>query len=310
MDLPLDHFPVFVANQVLTSQHLNDAFDYLDQQTRQTRSLLIGIGIVCGLEIKLGPQPAILLSRGCGVTSDGYLVVQPDDVTLVSYRSYTLPPDLDYPPFKDPVAKTPYAMWEMFPAGEPNTTALDSPADFLSDKAVLLFLELKKLGLRNCSPNNCDDKGWEVTATLRRLLIRSADLDKIIAAANALGTSLTSSDIDTVLSARLNLPDLRLRRFDVPNSHPATSNDVYAAFLRIFRSAGLAQALGAALSAAYAAFRPLLVSTWPTDPFVNFGTTFGFLDSAPANTNQVRFLQYYVDLFDNLVRAYDEFRWK
>ena len=65
MELSFDHFPVFEANQVLTSGHLNDAFDYLDQQTRQTRANLIGIGIVCGLEIKLDSSAgtAITLSK-------------------------------------------------------------------------------------------------------------------------------------------------------------------------------------------------------------------------------------------------------
>ena len=58
MELMLDHFPVFEANQVLTSGHLNDVFDYLDEQTRLTRSNLIGIGIVCGLEIKLDTAAA------------------------------------------------------------------------------------------------------------------------------------------------------------------------------------------------------------------------------------------------------------
>src|SRR5438874_6542667 len=98
MELTIDHFPVFEANQVLTSRHLNDVFDYLDQQTRLTRSNLIGIGIVCGLEIKLATSgaTAVLLSRGCGVTSEGYLIVEPEDVSLVSYRVYTLPPDVDY----------------------------------------------------------------------------------------------------------------------------------------------------------------------------------------------------------------------
>ena len=114
-------------------------------------------------------------------------------------------------------------MWELFPAGEAeHDRARQRPRSFLDDKAVLLFLELKKQGLRNCSPNNCDDKGSEVTATVRRLLIRTTDLDKIIAAANALGSGLTSSDLDAALSAKLNLPDLRVPRFDVPNSGPAT----------------------------------------------------------------------------------------
>ncbi|WP_341487014.1 SprB repeat-containing protein [Pararhizobium sp. A13] len=306
MDVLIDHFPVFEANQVLSSRHLNDVFDYLDQQTRWTRSHLIGIGIVCGLEIKLDTTagPAILLSRGCGVTSEGYLIVEPDDVSLVSYRTYTTPTDLKYPQFAG------YPLWELFPSGEPSTTQLDSPSNFLADKAVVLFLELKKEGLRNCSPNSCDDRGSEITTTVRRLLIESKNLDAIIAAAEGFGEGLTSTDIDKALSDRLNLPDIRLRRFDVLNSNPVTSDDLYAAFLRIFRSPGLATAMGEALSAAYAAFKQVLKPAHPTDPFAGFAARFDFLDVGLTDPAQVHFLQYYVDLFDDLVRAYDEFRWK
>ena len=307
MEILLDHFPVFEANQVLTSSHLNDVFDYLDQQERQTRSHLIGIGIVCGLEIGLTGS-TVALSKGCGVTSEGYLIVEPDELALVSYRTYTLPPDIDYPQFKDGANQ--YNLWELFEAGTPNTTPLSSPANFLDDKAVVLFLELKKEGLRNCSPNNCDDKGSQVTATVRRLLIAKSDADKIIAAANGLGSGLTSSDIDALLSARLNLPDLKLRRFDVTSTNPVTSNDVYTAFLNMVRTGGLATATGNALMAAYDAFKPLLVKNYAANPFANFVATYGFLDTAPANVTEVGFLQYYADLFDDLLRAYDEFRWK
>ena len=289
-----------------------------------TRSNLVGVGIVCGLEIKLDNSgtAAILLSKGCGVTAQGYLIIEPEDVPLVSYREkYTLPSDPDYSPFyllpTDPSIpkdatdkKVQYPLWELFPDGEPNTTSLSSPAGFLNDKAVLLFLELKRKGLRNCSPNNCDDKGAEVTASVKRLLIRRDDLKKIVTAANALGSGLTSSDLENALLAQLNLPDLRLMRFDVLNSGLTTSNDVFGAFLKAFQAGKLVAATGAALNAAYAAFQPLLQEAYPTNPFGDFNAAFGFLDNAPLTTAQVRFLQYYVDLFDDLLRAYDEFRWK
>jgi hypothetical protein len=307
MTILYDHFPVFEANQVLTSGHLNDVFDYLDQQERETRSYLIGIGIVCGLEIALSGS-TISLSKGCGVTSEGYLIVEPEDLSLVAYRPYLLPPDIEYPPFKS--GDNQYPLWELFEAGAPNTTPLGGPAGFLDDKAVLLFLELKKQGLRNCSPNNCDDKGSQVTTTVRRLLIVKSDLDKIIAAANALGSGLTASDIDSALSARLDLPDLRLHRFDVPNSDPVTSSDIYTAFLDMVRAGGLAHALSDALSATYTVFQPLVEASYSGNPFANFVTVYGFLDSAPTSAAQVTFLQYYADLFDDLLRGYDEFRWK
>jgi hypothetical protein len=319
-----DTYPVFEANQVLTNRHLNQVFDYLDEQERLTRANLIGIGIVCGLEIKLTTgNTSVLLSKGCGVTSEGYLIVEPaEEVALVEYKTYTLPDEVtEYLPFKydapDPndnnkTIRKQYDLWELFEAGEPNSTKLTAaPANFLNDKAVLLFLELKKDGLRNCSPNNCDDKGAEVTATVRRLLVRVADLMKIIAAANGQGTALTPADLESVLLARLKLPDIRLPRYNVPNTEPATSEDVYSGFLDVFRAYQVVSATGSALSEAYKAFEPLLLDDFPADPFAaDFSNKFGFLDTAPTSTGQVRFLQYYYDLFDDLLKAYDEFRWK
>src|SRR5262245_50639966 len=235
-----DNYPFFESNQVLADTHLNQGFNYLNEQERLTRANLIGIGIVCGLEIRLettSDAATVHILKGCGITSEGYLIVEPNDVALVSYREYTLPNDLDYPPFKDMSAtnRPQYPLWEMFPAGEPHTTLLGTPAGFLSDKAVLLFLELKKEGLRNCSPNNCDDKGSEVTATVRCLLVRINDLTQIIAEANTLGTHLTGTDLETMLLARLNLPDLRLPRYEAPNTNLVTSHEVLAAFLAVLQ---------------------------------------------------------------------------
>ncbi|MGE0275627.1 MAG: Ig domain-containing protein [Nitrospiraceae bacterium] len=314
MKFTQDIYPVFEANQVLSDLHLNEIFNYLDEQDRLTRANLIGIGIVCGLEISLqgtGAGSTIRLTRGCGVTSEGYLIVEPDDVALMSYRAYIPPNEPDYPPFMDQSSDgKQFDMWELFPAGEPDTTPLGSPDGFLGDKAVLLFLELKKEGLRNCSPNNCDDKGAKITATVRRLLIKVADLAKVIAAANQLEGNLTLADLNSALSTRLSLPDVRLPRYDVPSTSPVTSRDVLAAFLAVFQTGKLALQTGTALTAAYNAFKPLLQAAYPSNPFAAFAATFGFLDGAPKTTAQVRFLPYYVDFFDDLLKAYDEFRWK
>lgn len=327
-----DTYPIFEANQVLTNRHLNQVFNYLDEQERLTRANLIGIGIVCGLEIQLASDgKSIRLFKGCGVTSEGYLLVElkreeppivKEEVALTFYKDYQLPEEAEeYLPFKyidaaDGNKKKQYDLWELLPATEPSATALSAaPAKFLEDKAVLLFLELKKDGLRNCSPNNCDDKGSEVTATVRRLLIRIADLTKIIAAASQESTSLTPADLESVLLARLKLPDIRLPRYHVPynpiNTPLATSEDVITGFWSAIRNDNLAAETGKALAAAYHAFEPLLKDLFPTDVLsAAFGAKFNFLSSAPTSDAQVRFLQYYYDFFDDLLKAYDEFRWK
>ncbi|HKY14888.1 MAG TPA: hypothetical protein VJM33_08170, partial [Microthrixaceae bacterium] len=67
----------------------------------------------------------------------------------------------------------------------------------------------------------------------------------------------------------------------------------------------------AALTELYDAFKPLVIAQHPTNPFVGLTNQnrFGFLDTTPATTAQVRFLQHYWDLFDDLIAAYDDLRW-
>ena len=302
-------YPIYEANQVLTNAHLNDMFEYLDEQTRLTRSNLIGIGVVCGLEVTFEAPGTVHLSKGCGVTSQGYLIVEPADRDLAFVRSYKLPIEYGYPPFMQPGTDPAeqYDLWELFPDDdEPGAQPLATSGLVLEDKAVVLFLELRKDGLRNCSPNNCDDRGAEVTAMVRRLLIDVTDLDKVIEATSAAAATYLGAD----LTERLALPDLRMPRFDVPNSGPVAPEEVLFAFQATFRQNHLVTATAAALTDLYGAFNPLVVDEFPNNPFTTFTNRFVFLDTTPATTGQVRFMQYYWDLFDDLLAAYDELRWK
>jgi hypothetical protein len=305
-------YPVFEANQVLSNLHLNQVFDYLGEQERLTRANLIGTGIACGLGLRLDSATTTLhLAPGCGITTEGYLAVEADPVALTSYREYNLPLDVDYPLLRDKAkpGHPAYPVWELFPAGEPDVLSLSSPATFLDNKAVLLFVELKKEGLRNCSPNDCNDRGSQTVVTVRRLLIAAEDLARVLAEAAAQSGALTLSDLEAAILGRLNLPDLRLPRFDVPNTAPTSTAQVLAAFQAVFRNAKLATRTGEALSAAWQAFKPLLQDDYPTDPFGAFAARFGFLDNGGGDGAQLAFLQYYYDLFDDLLRAYDEMRW-
>ena len=92
-----NEYIVFEADQVLTNDHLNEMFGYLYQQNRCTRNKLIGIGIVCGFGLVLNPG-VIQINRGCGVTSQGYLIVQ-DTTPYTWYIPYTpvdVPTDLPF----------------------------------------------------------------------------------------------------------------------------------------------------------------------------------------------------------------------
>src|ERR1043166_761080 len=80
---------VYAPDQVLTNEHLNETFNYLDQQNRWTRNKLIGIGIVCGLDI-VQHIGVIEITKGCGVTSQGYLILQ-DAKQYAYYIPYAAP---------------------------------------------------------------------------------------------------------------------------------------------------------------------------------------------------------------------------
>jgi hypothetical protein len=65
--------PEFESRQVLTSDELNWMATYLDVQSRQTRRMLIGCGVVGGLQVRLQGN-AVQVSPGLGITSAGHIV--------------------------------------------------------------------------------------------------------------------------------------------------------------------------------------------------------------------------------------------
>jgi hypothetical protein len=125
---------IFEPDQVLTNDHLNELFEYLDTQERLTRNKLIGIGIVCGLEIDYQTN-SILISKGCGVTSKGYLIVQ-EETAYTQYISYTLPANPLYSPFIRQSTGKQYDLWRLLSEEdvkktEGTKTSILQPSGFL-----------------------------------------------------------------------------------------------------------------------------------------------------------------------------------
>lgn len=300
-------YPVFEANQVLSASHLNDMVEYLDEQSRLTRADLIGIGIVCGLEVRFDAPGIVTISRGCGVTSEGYLIIEPNDVALKYASAYRLPKDSVYSPFMRgaPRQDEQITLWELFTHdNEDENVELAKGEIDLKDKAVVLFLELRHDRSELCGPADCDDRGGAMTATVRRLLVDVADLARLNDALKERVPATFGGDLE----ARLGLPDLRMPRFDVDNSSPVTAQNVLSAFHFAFRRSGFVRIVAEALTALYRAFRPLVGEEFPQNPFEQFRGRFGFLDGADLTRGQVVFLQYYWDLFDDILAAYDEVR--
>jgi hypothetical protein len=295
MKTTIDTYPVFDANQVLTDDHLNAVVNYLEEQDRLTRANLVGVGISCGLNATIDRAAGVVgIVKGCAVTSLGYLLTEPESMKLTGYRAYGLPIGDAYAPFVN------RSLLELFPDGEPGVTVLSSQPDFLKDKSVVLFLERDTEDLSDCSPSNCDDKGLEVTVTLRCLLVDNKVVEEI--------TKKLRNDVD--ISARLDLPDLRLHRFDTPRAGqgPVTTRDVLEDFQAIVKTDRMVTKVGEALDKVYTAFQPVLQQDYPSNPFGGFKDAYRSLELDSVTPQQVTFMPYYMDFFSDLLAAYDEFR--
>lgn len=291
-------YPKFVPDQILTAHDLNELFGYLDEQGRMTRTNLIGIGIVCGLQVQLNTaQNQLTITKGVGVTSKGYLISVPS-ITYTKQKLYDKQLEEEtYDLFINPgppIAKK-FDLWELKQDSTVDATPLTGA--FLGDKVAMLFVELLQVGNKNCDPNSCDDKGKHFEVTFRPLLVRKSD-----------AASLILSNSGTVtMDTFTGLPEVRLRRFDVPNTNPVTTKDIFDAYQAILSGPFLAS-VEDALTKSYDIFSVFINTEYPTNPFNNLAANYAFLNNGSINSDQLKHIQYFYDLFSDILLAYYEFR--
>lgn len=225
LDQPLASFPHFMPNQVLTHTQLNELAVYLEQQNRFTRQRLIGIGIVCGLQVNrvsAGNNAVVNISRGVGITSCGFLIDVPTTLSFGRKKPYTTP--TDYDPFLVGAGNGPLDCFELKDAATTESgTSLLYPADVIG-KIVVLFLDLQDKPNGKCIGENCDEKGNKWVFNLRALLIPIADMNKIIKRTyvpNTLGNPLgTDAEREDYFHPAYQLPTVFVERFGNLNNDP------------------------------------------------------------------------------------------
>ncbi len=170
LDELITSYHIFQPNQLLLSEQLNNIVDYLEQQERLTRQKLIGIGIVCGLEATKGSSDgeySVHITRGVGVTSEGWLIVLPEDKNCTLASNVTIGKE-EYPPLAGIKE-----IKEIFDETEPhipvNTEKLTERD--LEDKVVVLYLEVADRDVAKCVVNDCDERGKIRQLRVRKLLI-------------------------------------------------------------------------------------------------------------------------------------------
>lgn len=296
----------FESDQVLTDNDLNKTFSYLDQQNRWTRNKLIGIGIVCGFDI-INDNGIIEITKGCGVTSQGYLITQ-GDKQYAYYMPYTAPdqpldpPLFDYPDNNMPFYKNYNKNKKIYlMLTDEEYDALDAEdqagaqlirnlqAGFFNDYVVVLFLEASETDLKNCDMFDCNNNGERVSFIIRALLVAKKDLPSLI--------SRNTSPV-------LNLPhQIYFKRFNVPYANLQTANDIINAFAKLVDDFTLTRVANAYM---YTYEKYKLILGDDDNPFTDLLKQLQAQRDAILKSNRL-FIQYFYDFVDDLVKAYYEF---
>lgn len=216
----------FNENQVLTDGQLNEFIDYFEDQDRLSRTLLSGVGIVCGFKStitssglitdvmeKIAPQKAenaldtIVITQGAGVTTDGDLITlrtgqdKSSDVTIdfdtKNYRYFREYKDkVKYDHFR--IGEDQIPLLELATEDElkqMKIKGLDTGSfkdvktlEKLNEKIIILYLESYSNDETPCEDADCDNTGAEQVSDLKVLLADFQSVSDLMTSGNAKDT--------------------------------------------------------------------------------------------------------------------------
>lgn len=229
-------YPVFEADQVLSQKELNLLVSHLEEQDRITRKNLIGLGIVCGLELTFPNATTVKIACGTAVTSLGFQINWKDTLFTqyhdLEISDQFLKPDFIREPYLDAIFK--YApkyesiknCFELLPADASDEDKKPIPNTFFTDKLVILLLEVSLIDQKNCVTTNCDDKGKRIEFKIRPLVIPINEVTK----------ELTTAYQLPELYSKVTFP-----RYNVPYKNIITATNVLDGFRKVYKDTFLTE---------------------------------------------------------------------
>ena len=315
--------PEFESRQVLTSDELNWLTSYLDSQNRHSRRMLMGCGVVGGLQVKL-VNNSIQVTNGLAVTSAGHIVTLQNANSVTTYTkikkyeqnekdklSFPYLCDIDdlqqnYSKSVDSLAN--YfkgftgEVLELFEDTVNNVPLIQAGA--VTGKVVVLFAEIIQKELKDCEDDNCQERGKKYIFNSKALLISQQDAVKLLN--NQFGTAAVSaSDISKVAFPWLHLPAVNILKPVFSNlvngfSEPVIAQEYFRCISDLQKNlpAGVDEAL-TNLNNFCSVVKSPVVFGQAINQFVN--------KNATANTNKNPFIMQLVyDFLWKAVQAYQE----
>jgi hypothetical protein len=226
-------YSLFKENQVLTATQLNQVVRYFDDQDRLTRTLGIGVGLICGFEVAFDQGTGTIdISKGCGITTDGDLLYWDD---LYSFDRYRLFDDekAEYPYFTTEAGKM--RLWELFgtESEQEGLTSISSWAEKdetggsinYGDLAVIAYLENYQKEPDTCTELDCDNQGIQVLRNLKFLLIEKSNLNYIIESFDTIFNKYKK-----VNNAQSKLPRIKIERIILNGLNTESESSLYVAY--------------------------------------------------------------------------------
>ena len=286
-------FTIFENDQVLTADQLNDLFNYLDVQTRLTRTRAIGVGIICGLEIGALENKNIVVSKGAAITTDGDML-HIDEAS--EYDQFELFEDVNarYPYFRSsneqiiPVFELKSSVTGSETAGDMSGFEEAAGAE-LKEFVGILYLEDYNNDPDVCTGNDCDNKGITAAKDLKVLLVHKNNMRALL------------SSIPTLNKNYFALEDLNVPRVKILNTI-----DTYTELNAAFNAAlSVREDIKGRLARAYEVCKPLIEDEFPNgDPAANWNSLLDQHFSVSASI----YAQYVYDFARDISSAYNELK--
>lgn len=290
-------YSVFEKDQVLTHDQLNSVADYLDDQSRLTRTDLLGVGIVCGLQISRQGN-SVTLSGGVGVTSDGDLLRFPVATVYDKFRAYDSTKPAYAPFYVDGIIPGEMLpVHELVSAGESGDSSTDLLGNFtsrtdanLDDMVALLYMESYVTDRDLCSGTDCDNLGQDCRNSVRLLLINRSligPLQESLATPQRAFNMLDEIVADRPLfTSAVNAPAL------MAQTYRTVCNTIHGK-------------LTAEFPKLYPPCSPFLGDLFPGDPSSAWNAALSTLNAAFAS--QTFGIQYYYDFLKDLAETWNDF---
>ncbi|RMA58864.1 PKD domain-containing protein [Ulvibacter antarcticus] len=286
----------FVADQVLTAKQLNTIIDYFEDQNRLTRVCLSGVGIVHGLDIQTDGEKTVVVSQGCGVTTDGDLIKY-EGATFTRFKLFE-DTEAGYSKFED-IGN----ILELYPEkeGKDAKAAELSKLSNLSEKVVVLYLENYEKEETPCTSTDCDTQGKEQIAKIRILLFNKVDVDLMTASDDVF------SDNDT-METYLNLPQVAVKRAILSPTNTRTHLELMGNFVKaINNEPSPLSKLRIGISSLYKDFNGLLDIKDAIGKFKKINDQLNIIYTFSGKEFPLD-IQYRYDLLKDLADTYEEIK--